>query len=168
MTVRALPAGISIALLLGAIACGSAPAREKPAPRAGWAACYGDFTPSGNARADLIRLTRSCGVAGGMRAITPVRVEEQADGDPVDRYTFFVPYAGSCYRVFAVGGRGVEDLDLLLRGPEGEDVVADLSHDPFPVLPPNEPICIGTPGLYQLEVSVFRGSGRYAVQVWGS
>jgi hypothetical protein len=102
-----------------------------------------------------------------MHAITPVTVGEQSENDPVDRYTFYVPKAGSCYRVYAVGARSVADLDLLLRGPDGEDVVADVTHDAHPVLPPKGPICFDAPGLYLLEVSVFRGSGRYAVQVWG-
>jgi hypothetical protein len=103
-----------------------------------------------------------------MHAITPVRVATQRESDPVDRYTFYVPGAGRCYRVYAVGSKGIEDLDLLLRGPDGEHVVADLTHDRYPVVPPDGPLCCDTPGLYLLEVSVFRGSGRYAVQVWGS
>ena len=69
----------------------------------------------------------------------------------------------------SLGGRPiVKDLDLLLRGPEGDDVVADIGHDSFPVVPPYGPICFDVPGLYILEVSVFRGGGRYALQVWGN
>jgi len=45
---------------------------------------------------------------------------------------------------------------------------ADVTHDSFPVLPPHGPICFDKPGLYLLEVSVFRGGGRYALQVWGN
>lgn len=132
-----------------------------------WAACYAAFTPSGEPRTDIASLTRSCGPTGGMHAVTPVTIGEQGESDPVDRYTFYVPKAGSCYRVYAVGARGVADLDLLLRGPDGQDVVADVTHDAYPVLPPKGPICFDVPGLYLLEVSVFKGAGRYAVQVWG-
>ena len=103
-----------------------------------------------------------------MRAVTPVTVAQQSDRDPVDRYTFYVPRAGACYRVYAVGDRGIADLDLLIRGPSGEDFVADLTHDAFPVLPPQSPLCFDGAGLYMLEVSVFRGSGSYALQVWGN
>lgn len=133
-----------------------------------WSACYDTFSPSGSVRGDIARLTRSCGPTGGMRAVTPVTVAQQSDRDPVDRYTFYVPRAGACYRVYAVGDRGIADLDLLIRGPSGEDFVADLTHDAFPVLPPQSPLCFDGAGLYMLEVSVFRGSGSYALQVWGN
>jgi hypothetical protein len=152
----------------GAGADGAGRKSERATGEAQWAECYASFVPSGEPRSDLGRLTRACGPIGGMRAITPVRIASQRERDPVDRYTFYVPRAASCYRVYAVGGKGIEDLDLLLRGPDGEDVVADVTHDSHPVVPPAGPICFDAPGLYLLEVSVFRGAGRYAVQVWGS
>lgn len=102
-----------------------------------------------------------------MRAITKVKLGTQAAQDPVDRYAFEVPAANKCYRIYAVGDASVKDLDLLLRGPSGEAVVADVTHDAWPVLPPREPACFPIPGLYMLEVSVYRGAGRYALQVWG-
>ncbi len=133
-----------------------------------WSECYAAFSPSGSPKEDLARLTRSCGPTGGMQAVTSVQTAEQTEKDPADRYTFYVPASGACYRVYAVGDRNVQDLDVLLRGPDGEDVTGDLSHDAFPVTPPAGPICFDVPGLYMLEVSVFRGSGRYALQVWGN
>lgn len=133
-----------------------------------WRECYANFAPSGDANADLNRMTRACGPTGGMRAVTPVTRALQSERDPVDRYTFYVPKAGACYRVYAVGNQGVQDLDLLIRGPSGDDVMADLGSDPFPVLPPQGPMCFDAPGLYMLEVSVHRGQGGYAIQVWGN
>ncbi|MBK8994990.1 MAG: hypothetical protein IPM35_04455 [Myxococcales bacterium] len=142
---------------------------EGDAPKGGvWSECYSTFSPTGSPKEDLARLTRSCGPTGGMQAVTRVQTAEQSERDPADRYTFYVPASGACYRVYAVGDRNVLDLDVLLRGPDGEDVTGDMSHDAFPVTPPAGPICFDVPGLYMLEVSVFRGSGRYALQVWGN
>jgi hypothetical protein len=138
---------------------------ESPAPP--WEACYATFAPEGEARTDLSRLVRNCGGVGGMRPITTVRTGEQSELDPVDAYTFEVPRAGTCYRVYAAADATVEDLDLLLRGPDGSAKLADLTHDAWPVLPPREPACFAAAGMYRLEVSVYRGSGRYALQVWG-
>jgi len=132
-----------------------------------WQTCYSTFAPTGDAAADLARLVRDCGTTGGMRAVSAVRLGQQAEQDPVDRYTFEVPTAGKCYRVYATGDAAVQDLDLLLRGVSGEPVAADVTHDSWPVLPPQGPVCFSEPGLYMLEVSVFRGSGHYALQVWG-
>jgi hypothetical protein len=103
-----------------------------------------------------------------MQAVTGVHLGEQSERDPADRFTFFVSSAGACYRVYAVGDRNVQDLDVLVRGPDGNDVAGDVSHDAHPVTPPAGPICFDVPGLYMLEISVFRGSGRYALQVWGN
>lgn len=135
--------------------------------RTQWETCYSTFSPTGDASADLTRLVRDCGTTGGMRPITGVRLGHQAEQDPVDRYTFQVPTAGKCYRVYATSDAAVLDLDLLLRGKTGDALIADVTHDSWPVLPPREPICFSEPGLYMLEVSVFRGAGNYALQVWG-
>ena len=139
---------------------------DEPA-RSNWETCYSSFTPAGDAEGDLARLVRDCGTTGGMRAITKVKLGNQTAQDPVDRYAFEVPAADKCYRIYAVGDSSIKDLDLLLRGPSGQAVVADITHDSWPVLPPREPVCFPVPGLYMLEVSVYRGAGRYALQVWG-
>jgi hypothetical protein len=139
---------------------------EEPS-KSPWEACYSNFAPAGDAEGDLTRLVRDCGPTGGMRAVTPVRIGTQSSEDPVDRYTFEVPSPGKCYRVYAAGESSIEDLDLLLRGPARDHFVADVTHDSWPVLPPREPVCFTEPGSYMLEVSVYRGRGRYALQVWG-
>jgi hypothetical protein len=136
-------------------------------PQNPWESCYSTFGPTGHAENDLGKLVRDCGPAGGMRPVTQVRVASQAQEDPVDRYTFEVPTAGRCYRIYAASDGAVQDLDLLLRTPAGDPVVADVTHDSWPVVPPRAPICFPEPGTYVLEVSVYKGSGRYALQVWG-
>lgn len=145
----------------------AAPAGDEHAGRGPWETCYSTFAPTGDASADLARLVRDCGATGGMRAVSAVRLGQQAEQDPVDRYTFEVPASGKCYRVYGASDAAVQDLDLVLRGPSGDAIGADVTHDSWPVLPPQGPLCFSEPGLYMLEVSVFRGAGRYAVQVWG-
>jgi hypothetical protein len=137
------------------------------APKSRWEACYSTFAPAGDAAGDLARLVRDCGPQGGMRSVTKVRTGKQSEQDPVDRYMFSVPEAGRCYRIYAAADAAVKDLDLLVRGPSGAAVVADVTHDSWPVVPPREPVCFSEPGLYMLEVSVYKGSGRYALQIWG-
>lgn len=173
---------LATALALPALGCGATsgpsrvPATTDPAAvtndseevsKGPWEACYSSFAPAGDAESDLTRLVRDCGPMGGMKAVTPIRFGQQSSSDPVDRYTFEVPSAGKCYRVYAAGESSIEDLDLLLRGPTRDHFVADVTHDSWPVLPPREPVCFPEPGSYMLEVSVYRGSGRYALQVWG-
>ena len=175
---------VSLLVMLCAAGCGPAVAEGPASPttraqsatevsstdepeKTPWETCYSSFTPIGKAEDDLARLVRDCGTTGGMRAITKVRLGTQSSEDPVDRYAFQVPAPDKCYRVYAVGDSAIKDLDLLLRGPKGTAMLADVTHDSWPVLPPREPICFSEPGLYMLEVSVYKGAGRYALQVWG-
>ena len=132
-----------------------------------WTHCTDGFKPTGLLENDIKRLGRDCAQSLNMGPITPVIKASQSEQQPADIYTFYVPRAGDCFRVVSVGDSHIEDLDLLLRTPDGEPVAGDLTHDKFPVLPPYGPLCLDEPGLYLLEVSVFKGSGRYAVQVWG-
>ena len=116
-------------------------ARAALAETVDWTRCYAGFSPTGNPKSDLRRITRSCGGLGGMRPITGVTIGEQSERAPADRYTFFVPQEGACFRIFATADRNVRDLDLLLRTPDGEAVAGDLTHDSWPVVPPEGPAC---------------------------
>jgi hypothetical protein len=162
--------GIVIALLSSS--CASAPdaprtSTRSPEPR-DWHRCYAGFSPTGNPKSDLGRITESCGPLGRMRPITGVTLGRQSAHEAADRYTFFVPDTESCFRIFATADRNIADLDVLLRMPDGEPITGDITHDSWPVVPPQGPACFEEPGLYVLEVSVFSGGGRYALQVWGN
>jgi hypothetical protein len=157
------PPKFSIALAL-ALTFGCTPATRAPQTAVS-SECAAAIERTDHPRAGLEHLVR-CLPAIGMQPVTPVRLGRQGERHPADLYTFYVPGAGRCYRVYAAGDRGIEDLDLLLRGPDGE-LAADITHDAHPILPPEGALCFDAPGLYVLEVSVFRGSGRYALQVWG-
>jgi hypothetical protein len=143
----------------------SADSQEDASP---WSKCYEFFIATGDPTVDIGLLGRECGSRNNQRAVTPVREGKQSESDAVDRFTFTAGGDGKCYRVFAVGERGVRDLDVQLVGPDGEMVASDMTKGPYPVVPAREPACLPRKGIYTVEVSVYRGSGRYAVQVWGN
>jgi hypothetical protein len=160
----------SLVLLAACLAVGCSanpppPSSSAPEPTA-WKSCYAGFSPSGDARDDVRTLGTACGSLGGMKPITPVTAGTQGPARPPDRFTFFVPQAGHCFRVFAAADREVRDLDVLILTLDGEPVAGDITHDSWPIVPPLGPACFEEPGVYALEVSVFRGSGGYALQVW--
>ena len=74
-----------------------------------WSDCYARFTPTGNPRGDLARITRACAQTSEMRPVTKALTQTQSEKDPADRYTFYVSKAGSCYRVFATGDKNIGD-----------------------------------------------------------
>src|SRR5687767_4103625 len=86
--------GIALALLTGS--CASAQDTATPASNGSleprdWDRCYAGFSPSGNPKSDLERITKSCGPLGRMHPITGVTFGRQSAREPADRYTFFVP-----------------------------------------------------------------------------
>jgi hypothetical protein len=132
-----------------------------------WMAPPGSRTPTGHARADLARLKRDCGTVGAMRSLTPVGVHYQSEEQPAELYELWVTDERRCYRIYAAADSTVRDLDLPVRGQDADPVAADVSRDGWPVLPPGRPLRFLQPGRYVLEVSVARGRGYYALQVWG-
>ena len=144
------------------------PGEVSEEPSTPWSKCYESFASSGDPETDISALGRACGVANQQKPITAARMGQQSEHDAVDRFTFTAGGPGKCYRVLAVGESAVRDLDVQVFGPDGELIAADTSKNPYPVVPSHEPLCLAQPGIYGVEVSVHRGEGRYAVQVWGN
>ena len=76
--------------------------------------------------------------------------------------------AGHCYRVVAVGGVEVNDLDLTLFGPDGSELDSDRHGETYPVLGSVRPICPPTSGHYRVEVRMASGQGEYGLQVFAT
>jgi hypothetical protein len=181
------PALLGPALLVGCFASSPEPTSGSPTPldidqggarpsgrgpaRAGsgdlWARCYDGFQSTGDAPADLARLTAACGSPAGLTALTTVRSgAPQAEDAPAERFLFRA-HGGRCYRFFSVGGAGVADLDMAVVAPDGRLAAADASRDRSPVVPPRGPLCASRDGVYAVEVAVQKGSGAFVLQVWG-
>jgi hypothetical protein len=128
--------------------------------------CYQRFHPTGNARNDLVQMTNLCGASTSMKPVTAIIEGSQSQADAIARYTFRGEL-GRCYRIFSASDRGVRDLDLAVLDPAHTVVGHDTNEDAFPIVNPDGPLCLTRPGSYTLLVSVERGHGHYALQVWG-
>jgi hypothetical protein len=127
--------------------------------------CYVGIDLTRDAPTDLAAIVQRCGAPMGMSPVGGAIIDSLSAGQPMHEYGVDVE-AGSCYRIFAVGGRGIEDLDTGLKDPAGEWVSKDILDDAFPILNPNGPFCVRQGGRHKLLVSVAKGSGTYAVQLW--
>ena len=58
-------------------------------------------------------------------------------------------------------------MDLAMLDPNKNVVGHDTNEDAFPMLNPDGPFCLTRPGEYTVLVSVEKGAGHYALQVWG-
>jgi hypothetical protein len=141
---------------------------EGPAPAPGGVThenCFAGIDMTFDPERDLAAITSRCGPPLGMVPVGAPMVDELAAGAPLHEYGVDVE-PGACYRIFAIGGRGVDDLDTGLKDPAGEWVSKDILDDAFPILNPNGPFCVRQGGRHKLLVAVAKGSGKYAVQLW--
>lgn len=141
----------------------SAPAAPPPASNP-LVDCRAGYARSTDERADLAKLTRAC--ATGQRVGEP-RTGVQGEGDPVTRATVRLS-AGRCYRVFAVGGAGVAEVDLVVRGPDGTLAAQQAGPAGYAVAPSATTLCPTTEGAFTIELGVRRGRGPFAMEVWGT
>jgi hypothetical protein len=70
--------------------------------------------------------------------------------------------SAECLTVVAMGDEGVADVSLALKGVDGKEVARDDMIGPDASMR----YCPDQPGKYELELSMAKGSGGYAVSVW--
>jgi hypothetical protein len=128
--------------------------------------CYQGFHATGNAEQDLAQMTSLCGPPNSMKPVTAVIRGSQAHQESIARFTF-QGEMGRCYRIFSASDRGVVDMDMAMLDPDNNVVGHDTNEDAFPMLNPDGPFCLTRPGQYTVLVSVEKGAGSYALQVWG-
>ncbi len=128
--------------------------------------CYQGFHATGNAEQDLAQMTSLCGPPNSMKPVTSVIRGSQAHQESIARFTF-KGEMGRCYRIFSASDRGVVDMDMAMLDPDNNVVGHDTNEDAFPMLNPDGPFCLTRPGQYTVLVSVEKGAGSYALQVWG-
>ena len=128
--------------------------------------CYQGFHATGDAARDLAQMTSLCGPPNSMKPVTGVIRGSQAHQEAIARFTFHGEM-GRCYRIFSASDRGVKDMDMAMLDPDKNVVGHDTNEDAFPMLNPDGPFCLTRPGVYTVLVSVEKGAGSYALQVWG-
>jgi hypothetical protein len=131
-----------------------------------WVRCYGNFRLSGDPLKDLTRLSLLCGPENGMWRLTKTPIEGRvSEGQPgVSQKLKAV--RGECYRVFAVGGPGVLNLDITLQSSRGATIASDGGEDAWPIVQPDRPFCPLEDDTVTVEISAKRGEGRFAAEVW--
>ena len=132
------------------------------APEAPAGPCWKGFAPTGNAEADVVELGHRC--AAGMSQLVPPVKHTFKQGEAKVIPVAIVP---GCYRVIAVGGKGVKDVNLELKDQGGKVVAADMTPDDiFPMIHPNKEFCAEAVQFLNLTISVKKGTGDVAGGVW--
>ena len=128
----------------------------------GAAPCWKGFATTGNAVPDLNALAARC-AAGMTPLVGPVK-QAFKQGESKIVPVVFVP---ACYRIIAVGGTGLKDVDLILRDNTGKVVAADETpNDMFPMIHPNKEFCVDALQILNLAIVVKKGAGEVAGGVY--
>lgn len=131
-----------------------------------WTSCYRDFSPEGGATNAVERLAFLCAAPKGLSTVSPLHTGSQKAEDSAERL-FLKVRTDRCYRLFATADSTVRDLDVSIIAPDGRLVAADISKDPWSVVPPRGLWCPDEEGPYAIDISVGDGEGGYVLGVWG-
>jgi hypothetical protein len=124
--------------------------------------CARDFSPSGVAADDLVRLERLCA-----RGMAPV-LDPPASASPSSTGTVEVPFpvgVAACFRVAVLAAAG--GLSLSVLDPGGAPLIATASSEPFAVVPVDGTVCVRDLGTYRAVVRLATLDGAtVSVQIW--
>lgn len=71
-----------------------------------------------------------------------------------------------CYKIVAIGGEGISDLDLTLFDQNNVPILRDRGTDRTPVLGLSQPICPLSASIHRIEVRSHAGAGDYALRIF--
>ena len=152
---------IAVALLITATACGSDETTPPPPAVPTPPTLPAEPPPTDPLEIELARRVEQ--FAANMDPATPAFHGSLATSASQDFAAVLQP--GRCFRIVAVGGTGVEDLDLFLFDENGVQVQQDTATDAYPVLGLAHPVCPAQAGTYRVQVKMFAGSGDFVVRV---
>ncbi len=115
---------------------------------------------------DVTRLALACGPSTGMTRVGDGPHEGAvAEGSAEVRLPMSFA-EGRCYRLFAVGDPGIEDLSVEIRSSRGTVIASDHREDRIAIVQPDRAVC--PPAADEVIVTVLakKGRGAFALEVW--
>jgi hypothetical protein len=120
---------------------------------------------TGDITADINALGDACGTKFGLAAVADPYSRTLSQNQGWQRQ-FQMELPAGCYRLFAAGDSGIQDLDTGIKDAAGNVIAQDSSNGPMPVLNPDGPFCITSAQKVDLFARVGKGAGRYAMWLW--
>ncbi len=145
----------ALTLALALAGCDGGPHQPEPPPEP-------EAPPTDELEASLRALSREA--ADWMtRSGDPHRGELRTEGATEDLTHVMLP--GWCYKVVAVGGEGIQDLDVRVFDGNAALIQRDSTEEPRAVVGTARPICPTVAATHRIEVRARRGSGAFMLQV---
>ena len=126
--------------------------------------CYAGFLPSAVPRVDVVRLGVACGPSTGLTQLARINgVVDEANAGPTLRWD---ASRGDCFRLFAVAGEPVEDLEVDVKGPHGSFAALTNQNRRWLVAGEDALFCAAQKGQFEAIFSTHAGRGAVAAAVW--
>lgn len=114
----------------------------------------------------LTKLTLSCGPSTGMEPLGDGPTEGAvADDAPSVRLPISLR-AGTCYRIFAVAGEGVEELTVEVRSSRDVVIASDNGAGRVAIVHGDRPVCPPADDDVVVQIAAAKGRGAFALEVW--
>jgi hypothetical protein len=128
--------------------------------------CWQRLGLTGDHKKDYDAIIARCGEPTGLAEYAkPVTGRVHSVRDRRDTYVLKLAH-GLCYRYFAVGGRGIADLDILVTK-KGALVAADKTSQPIAIIDVDRTWCMDSDEEYEFNIEVKgEGTGAYTFGVW--
>ena len=130
------------------------------------------LTPaSGELVAAVTEIASKCVDATKMHMLGSVTQGEGREGDQhKDPMVTRVPLkaqANHCYRIFGLAEPGVKDFDIAVMDSTGKSAGEDLTDSNDAIVLEDGSICFKQDDAASVNVAVAKGSGKWAVEIWG-
>jgi hypothetical protein len=126
------------------------------------ATCYAAPKRTGDPQADIVAIGAACKQFGLVPMGNPIVQRSLSSEQGWQRQFELQLEEGACYRFFAVGDSGIEDLDIGIKDSTDQQIAVDGQRGPVAVINADAPFCAKKTETAVLLAKVEKGAGRYA------
>ncbi len=147
---------------LGPISSKATPKTERS-----WAACLETTKAKGvDPEREVAILANACAAVTQMKLVSKTIAGKQSDAEPPQSYPFQAE-AKRCYRVYVQADSHIENLSVAIEDSTGVPAGQDSPAGSTSIVLRDGAVCFKERDAATVVVSIGRGGGRYALQVWG-
>jgi hypothetical protein len=132
-----------------------------------FAKCHNDVKTGADLVAGVTAMANGCAGAMKLHQIGQTTTDVFKNLDPAHPIPLHAE-AGKCYRVYGLSEDALQDLDIAITDSAGKSCAEDGSDSPDAVVLEDGMVCFTVADDVKVNVAAGNGSGKYAVQIWGS
>ncbi len=132
-----------------------------------YAKCHNDVKTGADLVAGVTAMANGCASAMKLHQIGQTTQDTFKNLDKAHPIPLHAE-SGHCYRVYGLSEDALQDLDIAIMDSAGKACAEDGSDSPDAVVLEDGMVCFTATDDVQVNVAAGNGSGKYAVQIWGT